>query len=82
MRDPVEKVISWYYHKRTPWTAVQLYETTGKFQTRDFYMKSFESCVLNADPECRYDTAMSLKEDSGDQKRQSLFFCGNALLCK
>ncbi|KAH8408065.1 hypothetical protein KR222_008436, partial [Zaprionus bogoriensis] len=82
VRDPVEKVISWYYHKRTPWNAVQVYQNIGKFQKRDFYMKSFESCVLNDDPECRYDYAMGFHGDSGDHKRQSLFFCGHAPLCE
>ncbi|XP_070064452.1 heparan sulfate 2-O-sulfotransferase pipe isoform X8 [Drosophila virilis] len=82
VRDPVEKIISWYYHKRTPWNALRMYKITGKFQKRDFYTKSFEDCVLTGDPECRYDYAMGFQNDSGDHKRQSLFFCGHAPICE
>ncbi|XP_044570412.1 heparan sulfate 2-O-sulfotransferase pipe [Drosophila ananassae] len=37
VRDPVERVISWFYYKRTPWNSVKMFEITGKFQNRSHY---------------------------------------------
>ncbi|XP_034121496.1 heparan sulfate 2-O-sulfotransferase pipe-like isoform X7 [Drosophila guanche] len=82
IRDPVERVISWYYYKRTPWNSLQMFKITGKFENRTHYQKNFEDCVLTHDFECRYDYGLNFKEDSADHKRQSLFFCGHAPLCE
>ncbi|XP_020815966.1 heparan sulfate 2-O-sulfotransferase pipe-like, partial [Drosophila serrata] len=82
IRDPIERVISWFYYKRTPWNSVKMFEVTGKFQNRSHYVKNFEDCVLMHDPECRYDFGLKFKEDSADHKRQSLFFCGHSPICE
>ncbi|XP_017035084.2 heparan sulfate 2-O-sulfotransferase pipe-like [Drosophila kikkawai] len=82
IRDPIERVISWFYYKRTPWNSVKMFEITGIFQNRSHYVKSFEDCVLTHDPECRYDFGLKFKEDSADHKRQSLFFCGHSPICE
>ncbi|XP_052843963.1 heparan sulfate 2-O-sulfotransferase pipe isoform X6 [Drosophila gunungcola] len=82
IRDPIERVISWFYYKRTPWSSVKMFEVTGKFENRTHYVKNFEDCVLSHDFECRYDHGLSFSEDSADHKRQSLFFCGHSPVCE
>ncbi|KAH8332252.1 hypothetical protein KR074_011650, partial [Drosophila pseudoananassae] len=82
VRDPVERVISWFYYKRTPWNSIKMFEVTGQFQNRSHYVKNFEQCVLTHDLECRYDYGIRFKDDTADHKRQSLFFCGHSPLCE
>ncbi|KQS44236.1 heparan sulfate 2-O-sulfotransferase pipe isoform X6 [Drosophila erecta] len=82
IRDPVERVISWFYYKRTPWSSISMYKVTGKMYNRTYYIKNFEDCVLTNDAECRYDYGLMFKNDPGDHKRQSLFFCGHSPICE
>ncbi|XP_050742000.1 heparan sulfate 2-O-sulfotransferase pipe isoform X3 [Drosophila biarmipes] len=82
VRDPVERVISWFYYKRTPWNSVKMFKVNGQFQNRSHYLKNFEDCVLTRDPECRYDYGLMFKDDPSDHKRQSLFFCGHSPICE
>ncbi|XP_036336972.1 heparan sulfate 2-O-sulfotransferase pipe-like [Rhagoletis pomonella] len=82
IRDPIERVISWFYYKRAPWTAVQMYKLTKKFRKPQWYKKSFEECVLHRDIECRYETDSSFGNSSEDHKRQTLFFCGHDPGCE
>ncbi|XP_017468081.1 PREDICTED: heparan sulfate 2-O-sulfotransferase pipe-like [Rhagoletis zephyria] len=82
IRDPIERVISWFYYKRAPWTAVQMYKLTKKFRKPQWYKKSFEECVLHRDIECRYETDSSFGNSSEDHKRQTLFFCGHDPSCE
>ncbi|KRF98514.1 uncharacterized protein Dwil_GK19555, partial [Drosophila willistoni] len=82
VRDPVEKVLSWYYYKRTPWHALLMFDGYKKFQSRAFYRKSFESCIMTGDPECNYEYGHGFDGDAGDHRRQSLFFCGHAPICE
>ncbi|XP_053954283.1 heparan sulfate 2-O-sulfotransferase pipe-like [Anastrepha ludens] len=82
IRDPVERVISWFYYRRAPWTAVQMYKLTKKFRNAQWYKKSFEDCVLQHDAECRYETGSKFQNTIVDHKRQTLFFCGHDPSCE
>lgn len=82
IRDPVERVISWFYYKRAPWTAAQMYKLTKKFLKPQWYKKSFEDCVLNGEIECRYEIDSKFQNTVVDHKRQTLFFCGHDKSCE
>lgn len=82
IRDPVERVISWFYYKRAPWTAVQMYKLTKKFRKPQWYKKNFEDCVINRDLECRYEIDSKFQSSVVDHKRQTLFFCGHDPSCE
>ncbi|XP_067647746.1 heparan sulfate 2-O-sulfotransferase pipe-like isoform X2 [Eurosta solidaginis] len=82
IRDPVERVISWFYYKRAPWTVVQMYKLTKKFRKAQWYNKSLEDCVIKNDLECRYEIGSSFQSAIMDHKRQTLFFCGHDLSCE
>lgn len=82
VRDPVERVISWFYYRRTPWSAVQNYRVTKKFFDDKFYKKDYHDCVLNADPECVYEQGASFTQTQAQHIRQTLFFCGHDPVCE
>lgn len=56
VRDPVERVISWYYYVRAPWYYVERKQIFPDLPLPDpnWLKKDFESCVLKGDRECRY----------------------------
>ncbi|XP_023716100.1 heparan sulfate 2-O-sulfotransferase pipe [Cryptotermes secundus] len=82
VRDPVERVISWYYYVRAPWYYVERKQAFPDIPLPDPYWlkKDFETCVLQGDRECRYLEGES-HEGIGDHRRQSLFFCGHSEFC-
>ncbi|XP_061388105.1 heparan sulfate 2-O-sulfotransferase pipe-like [Musca vetustissima] len=82
VRDPVERVISWFYYRRTPWSAVQNYRVTNKFFPPKFYKKDYHDCVLNSDPECVYEQGASFTQTKALHIRQTLFFCGHDPVCE
>lgn len=82
IRDPVERVISWFYYRRTPWNAVQMYKITNHFFDGSWYKKDFEQCVLSGDKECLYIPNSGFFKQNIDHKRQTLFFCGHHKLCE
>ncbi|TMW40448.1 hypothetical protein DOY81_014472, partial [Sarcophaga bullata] len=77
VRDPVERIISWFYYVRTPWYIAErkrLFPKQYKLPSVPYLKKDFSSCVLNNDRECTY-----LQDETkglGDHRRQVLFFCG------
>jgi len=78
VRDPIERVISWYYYVRAPWYFVERKRAFPDLPlpNPNWLRKDFESCVSNHDPECRY--IPGLKHDGfGDHRRQTMFFCGH-----
>ncbi|XP_049809146.1 heparan sulfate 2-O-sulfotransferase pipe [Schistocerca nitens] len=82
VRDPVERVISWYYYVRAPWYYVERKQAFPDIPLPDprWLKKDFETCVLRGDRECRY-LEGETREGIGDHRRQSLFFCGHADAC-
>ncbi|XP_015435733.1 PREDICTED: heparan sulfate 2-O-sulfotransferase pipe [Dufourea novaeangliae] len=73
VRDPVERVISWYYYVRAPWYYVERKQIFPDLPLPDpnWLKKDFESCVLKADRECRY-LEGEIHEGIGDHRRQTL----------
>ncbi|KAL0271532.1 UNVERIFIED_CONTAM: hypothetical protein PYX00_008596 [Menopon gallinae] len=82
VRDPVERVISWYYYVRAPWYYVERKQAFPDIPLPDphWLKKDFETCVLRGDRECRYIEGET-HEGIGDHRRQSLFFCGHSDAC-
>ncbi|RZF31870.1 hypothetical protein LSTR_LSTR012272, partial [Laodelphax striatellus] len=82
VRDPVERVISWYYYVRAPWYYVERKQVFPDIPLPDpmWLKKDFETCVLQGDRECQYIEG-ALREGIGDHRRQSLFFCGHSDAC-
>ncbi|XP_026675255.1 heparan sulfate 2-O-sulfotransferase pipe isoform X2 [Ceratina calcarata] len=82
VRDPVERVISWYYYVRAPWYYVERKQIFPDLPLPDpnWLKKDFESCVLKGDRECRY-LEGEIHEGIGDHRRQTLFFCGHSEKC-
>ncbi|XP_063931052.1 heparan sulfate 2-O-sulfotransferase pipe [Zophobas morio] len=82
VRDPVERVISWYYYVRAPWYYVERKLAFPDIPLPDpkWLKKDFEYCVLSGDRECTYLTG-EVHEGIGDHRRQSMFFCGHRSEC-
>ncbi|XP_035784731.1 heparan sulfate 2-O-sulfotransferase pipe-like isoform X2 [Anopheles albimanus] len=82
VRDPVERIISWYYYVRAPWYYVERKQAFPDLPLPDprWLKKDFETCVLQGDPECTY-TQNVVHEGIGDHRRQTLFFCGHDEAC-
>lgn len=82
VRDPVERVISWFYYVRAPWYYVERKRAFPDLPLPDpqWLKKDFETCVLTGDPECVY-TQGAQREGIGDHRRQTLFFCGHEPDC-
>ncbi|XP_050351581.1 heparan sulfate 2-O-sulfotransferase pipe [Nymphalis io] len=82
VRDPVERVISWYYYVRAPWYYVERKRAFPDLPLPDpaWLKKDFETCVLSGDRECRY-LEGETHEGIGDHRRQTLFFCGHDPQC-
>ncbi|CAH1638635.1 unnamed protein product [Spodoptera littoralis] len=82
VRDPVERVISWYYYVRAPWYYVERKRAFPDLPLPDpaWLKKDFETCVLSGDRECRYIEGQT-HEGIGDHRRQTLFFCGHDPQC-
>ncbi|XP_061715038.1 heparan sulfate 2-O-sulfotransferase pipe isoform X3 [Cydia pomonella] len=82
VRDPVERVISWYYYVRAPWYYVERKRAFPDLPLPDpaWLKKDFETCVLSGDRECRY-VQGETHEGIGDHRRQTLFFCGHEPQC-
>lgn len=83
VRDPIERVISWFYYIRAAWYLVDRVKTFGqayKMPDVDWLRKDFNRCILEHDPECVYEQLEM--GNLGDHRRQTLFFCGqNIKLC-
>lgn len=82
VRDPVERVISWYYYVRAPWYYVERKMAFPDIPLPDpkWLKKDFETCVLSGDRECKY-LKGETREGIGDHRRQSMFFCGHDEAC-
>lgn len=78
IRDPIERIISWFYYVRSPWYIVirKKHFPNLPIKNSDWYKKDFNTCVLSGDPECTY-TSYTINDKYGDYRRQSIFFCGH-----
>lgn len=78
VRDPVERVISWYFYARGSYKNAIEYRKNPekKMKSADWYKKNFNECVRSGDEECQY-IPFTIKETHPNFKRQSLFFCGH-----
>ncbi|XP_064546019.1 heparan sulfate 2-O-sulfotransferase pipe isoform X8 [Drosophila montana] len=83
VRDPIERLVSWFYYARAPWylaDRVNAFGSDYKIPTLEWLQKDFNRCILEHDPECVYE--QSDTGHLGDHRRQTLFFCGQqAELC-
>ncbi|XP_037075920.1 heparan sulfate 2-O-sulfotransferase pipe-like [Pollicipes pollicipes] len=77
VRDPVERIISWYYYVRAPWYFVERKRAFPELELPDpaWLKKDYEECVLSNDWECQYITG-DKKDRVGDHRRMTGFFCG------
>ncbi|XP_073838073.1 uronyl 2-sulfotransferase homolog pip-like [Musca autumnalis] len=82
VRDPVERLISWFYYVRGAYKNAIYYNKhpNAPIQPESWFKKDFNKCVLSDDPECQY-VPYSIKDPVGNHKRQSLFFCGHDEVC-
>ncbi|XP_055387136.1 uncharacterized protein LOC129615793, partial [Condylostylus longicornis] len=78
VRDPVERVISWYFYVRSPWRAVGFFTQfpDSEIAPEEWWKKDYNNCVVENDPECTYEVD-AIKDTAGDYRRQTLFFCGH-----
>ena len=77
VRDPVERVISWYYYIRAPWIFVPNRRRNKKEMPNPKWVNTeFDECVLKGEKVCTYIEG-SMLERVGDHRRQTLFFCGH-----
>lgn len=82
VRDPVERMISWYYYIRSGYRNAILHRRfpNTTVQSEKWFKKSYNDCVRSGDPECQY-VPGSVQDTVGNYKRQTLFFCGHGREC-
>jgi len=81
VRDPVERVISWYFYVRSPPYCIERKNSFPDVPLPKYHFirKDFEECATTDDSECNYiegDTSIT------DYRRQTMFFCGHHEMCK
>ncbi|XP_033157889.1 heparan sulfate 2-O-sulfotransferase pipe-like isoform X4 [Drosophila mauritiana] len=78
VRDPVERVISWFFYARSSYKNAIEYRKrpNQKIKPESWYKKNFNDCVRSGDPECQY-VPHTVKDSIANFKRQSLFYCGH-----
>ncbi|XP_033157890.1 heparan sulfate 2-O-sulfotransferase pipe-like isoform X5 [Drosophila mauritiana] len=83
VRDPIERLVSWFYYVRAPWHFAERKEMFGDaivLPSIDWLKKDFNRCIEERDPECVYEQ-MEMG-NLGDHRRQSLYLCGqNMAVC-
>ncbi|XP_037927264.1 heparan sulfate 2-O-sulfotransferase pipe-like [Teleopsis dalmanni] len=77
VRDPVERVISWYYYIRAPWIFVPNRRKNNRpMPNAQWVNTEFDQCVMSGEKVCTFIEG-SFLERVGDHRRQTLFFCGH-----
>ncbi|XP_017127265.1 heparan sulfate 2-O-sulfotransferase pipe isoform X4 [Drosophila elegans] len=77
VRDPIERLVSWFYYARAPWYLAERRETFGdavQMPSIEWLKKDFNRCIEERDPECVYEQMET--GNLGDHRRQSLYLCG------
>ncbi|XP_066956265.1 heparan sulfate 2-O-sulfotransferase pipe isoform X1 [Macrobrachium rosenbergii] len=79
VRDPVERVISWYYYVRAPWYFVERKQAFPELPLPSamWLRKDYETCVLTGDRECQYREG----DERPDFAQLTEFFCGQDRNC-
>jgi len=74
VRDPVERVISWYYYVRAPWYFVERKRAFPDLPlpNPNWLRKDYDTCVRRGDKECRYQDG----DERDDFGQLTEFFCG------
>jgi len=74
VRDPVERVISWYYYVRAPWYFVERKRAFPELPlpNPNWLRKDYETCVKRGDKECTYNDG----DERDDFGQLTEFFCG------
>ncbi|EDW35292.1 GL20907, partial [Drosophila persimilis] len=82
VRDPVERMISWYYYIRNSYRNAIFYRKNplAPIKPTAWFKKSFNDCVRSGDQECQY-IPLTVKDAVPNFKRQSIFFCGHEPDC-
>merc|ERR1719189_1426253 len=81
VRDPIQRVHSYFYYRRSPSTLEYMHKTNPSANlprsSEDFLVKNFHSCVNDRNPECVYIEGMR----RFDMAQLTEFFCGQKLYC-
>lgn len=79
VRDPVERVISWYYYVRAPWYFVERKRAFPELPlpNPNWLRKDYETCVKRGDKECTYNDG----DERDDFGQLTEFFCGQEDEC-
>ncbi|XP_045120608.1 heparan sulfate 2-O-sulfotransferase pipe-like isoform X2 [Portunus trituberculatus] len=79
VRDPVERVISWYYYVRAPWYFVERKQAFPELPLPSpaWLRKDYETCVRTGDRECQYREG----DERPDFAQLTEFFCGQDKKC-
>eukprot|EP00096_Caligus_rogercresseyi_P005346 TRINITY_DN2062_c0_g1_i1.p1 TRINITY_DN2062_c0_g1~~TRINITY_DN2062_c0_g1_i1.p1 ORF type:complete len:559 (-),score=52.45 TRINITY_DN2062_c0_g1_i1:143-1819(-) len=83
VRNPIERVISWFYYQRASWNIIERMQAfpNEPLPESKFLRKDFSTCVLDAnDNECTFIEGTS-SIDYVDHRNQVMAFCGHELYC-
>eukprot|EP00095_Tigriopus_kingsejongensis_P009155 maker-scaffold798_size95657-snap-gene-0.19 protein:Tk09155 transcript:maker-scaffold798_size95657-snap-gene-0.19-mRNA-1 annotation:"GK19630" len=82
VRDPVDRVISYFYYRRAAWNIVErkMAYPNDPLPNPDFLRKDFDTCVLEGDSECVYQSGSNILEHD-DHRSQVMAFCGHDWFC-
>ena len=61
VRNPVERIISWYYYQRQTWYLTEMEHESDP----TFYKETFEECVRNEKEYCQFIPGNSIFTQSG-----------------
>lgn len=87
VRHPVDRVISWYYYKRTPWHLIKQKDNRTEMNSRVppilELKQTFEECVLNKYHECVFRPGQGVFSShfGGAHYSQIGFYCGHDMDC-
>lgn len=78
VRDPIERIISWYNYVRAPWYYKQLQSIFKdvKIPEKEWMELDFDTCVKQKNKLCVFEQGV-INDGSSDHRRQTLFFCGH-----
>jgi len=82
VRDPVERLVSWFYYIRAAWYILDRKQAfpNNPLPSSSWVRKTFDSCVADPrDMECKYPQGNFGGFE--DHRRQSIFFCGHHRDC-